>query len=233
MLDEIWKDIENYENVYQISNIGRVRRIYKNGNTKILKQDITKRGYCRISLSKNQKHKHYQIHRLVAKAFIPNPNNYPIVNHKDENPMNNNVDNLEWCTYSYNTLYGTAIQRTISTKRNNGSYIISDETRNRLSQSHLGNTSHKGCKHSESTKQRLREINKIYCKEHPEANMKKYYIMCDKDTHNPIREFYTVKDIVEYLQITCSYETCIKNISNCCRGKSHTAYGFYWKGIKI
>ena len=77
MLDEIWKDIENYENVYQISNIGRVRRIYKNGNTKILKQDITKKGYYRISLSKNQKHKHYQIHRLVAKAFITNPNNYP------------------------------------------------------------------------------------------------------------------------------------------------------------
>ena len=178
MLNEIWKDIENYENMYQISNMGRIRRIYKNGNIKILKQDITKRGYCRISLSKNQKHKHYQIHRLVAKVFIPNPNNYPIVNHKDENPLNNNADNLEWCTYSYNTSYGTAIQRTINTKRKNGSYVISDETRQKLSQSHLGNTSHKGCKHSESTKQQLREINKMYCQQHPEAKMKKilYYV---------------------------------------------------------
>lgn len=57
--------------------------------------------------------------------------------------------------------------------------------------------------------------------------------MCDKDTHNPIREFYTVTDIIEYLQLTCSHENCISNISNCCSGKSHTAYGFYWKGIKI
>ena len=67
MLDEIWKDIENYENMYQVSNMGRVRRIYKNGNIRILKQENNK-GYYRVQLSKNQEHKHYQVHRLVAKT---------------------------------------------------------------------------------------------------------------------------------------------------------------------
>lgn len=71
-------------------------------------------GYLTVILYKNGKIKNYKIHRLVAEAFIPNPNNYPCVNHKDENPSNNCINNLEWCTHKYNMNYGTCQQRKVS-----------------------------------------------------------------------------------------------------------------------
>lgn len=113
-MQEIWKDIKGYENRYQVSNLGKIRRKnydYRSPKYRILKPKIEKNGYYRITLSFNNCSKTYGIHRLVAQAFIPNPNNYPIINHKDENPSNNYVENLEWCTYSYNSSYGSARYR--------------------------------------------------------------------------------------------------------------------------
>lgn len=98
---EIFKDIDNYEDLYEISNQGRVRNKITG---KILKPNI-KNGYYYLILCKDEIHKHHYIHRLVASAFIPNPNNFSQVNHIDENKLNNNVDNLEWCTSQYNTNY--------------------------------------------------------------------------------------------------------------------------------
>lgn len=103
-MEEIWKDIEGYEGLYQVSNMGRVKSVRKNI---ILKNSIARNGYKRVHLYKNKKGKHFQIHRLVANAFIPNPDNLPQVNHKDENKLNNCADNLEWCTPEYNYNYGT------------------------------------------------------------------------------------------------------------------------------
>lgn len=118
---EIWKDIKGYENLYQISNIGRVKSLNKivtckNGKKfkvkgKILKLTNHKRGYKTIMLHKDGKVKLWLVHRLVGLTFIPNPNNYPQINHKDENKINNCVENLEWCTNSYNAHYGTRIYR--------------------------------------------------------------------------------------------------------------------------
>lgn len=102
-MNEIWKDIKDYPN-YQVSNLGKVKNAKTN---KILKPFSPIGEYLKVSLSKNGKAKHYFIHRLVAETFIPNPNNYPCVNHKDENPSNNCVSNLEWCSYQYNNNYGT------------------------------------------------------------------------------------------------------------------------------
>ena len=103
---EIWKDIKGYEGLYQISNKGRVKTL---GNNKTRKEKIRDgkidRGYKRILLCKNGKKKQCLIHRLVAEAFLPNPDNLPVVNHKDENKLNNNVENLEWCTQAYNVNY--------------------------------------------------------------------------------------------------------------------------------
>lgn len=83
-----------------------------------LKPQETHDGYLRISLVKNGKSKNFVIHRLVAEAFIPNPNNYPCVNHKDENKHNNAVDNLEWCSNEYNNAYGTKRKRQAKTQTN-------------------------------------------------------------------------------------------------------------------
>lgn len=105
MTEEIWKDIEGYEG-YQISNIGRVRR-----NDRLLKTIKYNTGYLRTGLCKDGKQKLYYVHRLVAKAFIPNPDNLPQVNHKDEDKTNNRVDNLEWCDAKYNMNYGTRNER--------------------------------------------------------------------------------------------------------------------------
>lgn len=107
-LNEIWKDVKGYEGLYVVSNLGRVKRV-RSG--RIRTQKIAKNGYCQVNLSKNNQVKFYLVHRLVANAFIPNPNNLPQVNHKDENKTNNYIENLEWCTQSYNNLLGTGTER--------------------------------------------------------------------------------------------------------------------------
>ena len=96
---ENWKDVPGYEGLYQISNLGNVKSLYSN---KILKPSIDKYGYTRFSATKDKIQKTLIIHRLVAKLFIPNPNNLPQVNHKDGNKKNNCKNNLEWCTDSDN-----------------------------------------------------------------------------------------------------------------------------------
>ncbi|WCT58847.1 NUMOD4 domain-containing protein [Limosilactobacillus vaginalis] len=115
MADEIWKPVRNYEGLYEVSNMGRVKSIsHKSWNgkgyfltkPKIIKPRIKRFGYLSVALSKNNKAKEFKVHRLVAIAFIPNPQNLPQVNHKDENKLNNRVSNLEWCTPKYNNNYG-------------------------------------------------------------------------------------------------------------------------------
>lgn len=110
---EIWKPVVGYEGLYEVSNLGNVKSLnYMRRNViKVLKARTNSGGYKFIELHKNKKHKNFLIHRLVAQAFIPNPNNLPQVNHKDENKQNNCVDNLEWCDAKYNIKYGTCIQR--------------------------------------------------------------------------------------------------------------------------
>ena len=111
---EKWKDIEGYENSYEVSNLGRVRskertrkfgRATKTFEPKVLKQSEDKDGYYRVNLSKDGKKKRFFIHRLVATAFIENNDDKPVINHMDGNKKNNVVDNLEWCTRSENDLH--------------------------------------------------------------------------------------------------------------------------------
>lgn len=111
-INEIWKPVKDYPN-YQISNLGRVKSLNYNrsGEEKILKSCTNDYGYYQVSLSRNGKNKTCKIHRLVAEAFIPNPNNLPQVNHKDEDKNNNTPNNLEWCTAKYNSNYGKRITR--------------------------------------------------------------------------------------------------------------------------
>lgn len=114
-MKEEWRDIPGYEGIYQASNLGNIRSNYtklqghptrsKGG---ILKATSNNNGYLSVALYKDGKKKKYLIHRLIATTFIPNPNNLPQINHKDENRHNNHADNLEWCTARYNNWYGTA-----------------------------------------------------------------------------------------------------------------------------
>ena len=117
-MEEVWKPIFDFPR-YFISNLGRVRSTY---SYKILKLKKCRDGYLKVCLCKN-KSKHYVfVHRLVANAFIANPNRYPIINHKDENKANNCYTNLEWCTHKYNNNYGNSIIKRINaakTKRHN------------------------------------------------------------------------------------------------------------------
>lgn len=127
---EIWKDIKNFEGLYQVSNLGRVKSLerYKkhsyNGiahlKEKILKP-LNINNYQRVVLRKQNKRHNKFVHRLVVEAFIPNEKKYKEVNHKDENPSNNSIENLEWCSHKYNMNYGTINKRRseseIKTKR--------------------------------------------------------------------------------------------------------------------
>lgn len=107
-MEEVWKDIKGYEGFYQISNLGRVKSLIRKNvlKEKIIKGGIQKNGYKFVLLYKDKNSKIFRVHRLVAEAFIPNPNKYKEVNHIDENKTNNNVENLEWCTRKYNCSYG-------------------------------------------------------------------------------------------------------------------------------
>ena len=110
----MWKSIKGYEGLYEVSDSGEVKSLkrkarvkgnsYRTVNERILKPSVSN-GYKSVVLCKDLTYTKIGVHRLVAEAFIPNPNNYPIINHKDANPSNNNVDNIEWCTYKYNSNY--------------------------------------------------------------------------------------------------------------------------------
>lgn len=117
---EIWKDVEGYEGLYSVSNYGRVKGHFG----KILKPKYQRQGYLQVHLYKDKKQKTVFIHRLVAIAFIPNPDNLPQINHKDEIKDNNHVDNLEWCDGKYNCNYGTRNKRMSETLRLGSATII-------------------------------------------------------------------------------------------------------------
>lgn len=110
---EIWEDINGTEGWYMVSNKGRVWS-WKKGQ--ILKQNICKVGYYVVSISYNNTPKTKYVHRLVAEAFIQNPNNYNVINHLDENKLNNHVDNLEWCTQSHNVTHLNAQNKRLISK---------------------------------------------------------------------------------------------------------------------
>lgn len=103
-----WKPIKDTDGLYLISDEGQVFSVRSN---RLIKISLSNMGYHRVELNINGRAKKYGVHRLVAEAFIPNPNNYPCVNHKDEDPTNNHVDNLEWCTHKYNTNYGHRLDK--------------------------------------------------------------------------------------------------------------------------
>lgn len=154
-MEEIWKEIQDYPG-YKVSNLGRVM----NKHGRIMKPSNHKQGYKLIGLKKDKKLYCRQVHRLVALAFIPNPDNLPQVNHKDECKTNNCVDNLEWCDAKYNINYGTGIQRHAASHKG---WKMSEETKYKISEVKKGKSNphkghpawNKGKKTSDETRQKI------------------------------------------------------------------------------
>lgn len=144
-MKEIWKDIPEYEGLYQASNLGRIKSVdkivkrknvgnfFKKGT--ILKLQKSKNGYLLCKLSKNGVCPSKFVHTIIAKTFIENSDGLPCINHKDENKTNNCVNNLEWCSYQYNNTYGTKTER-IRKKLLNRKHT--QEELKKMSVTHLG-----------------------------------------------------------------------------------------------
>lgn len=144
-MEEIWKDIKEYEDLYQVSNLGRVKSIlFRNNKAFIKKEKILTptdngKGYLIVGLCKNGLRKKQYVHRLVAQAFLDNKENYKEVNHKDCNTQNNSVDNLEWCTRSYNVKHSYVFGKHIPPRNLKGKFGYDHPISKEISQYDLNN----------------------------------------------------------------------------------------------
>ncbi len=173
-MEEIWKDVVGYEGLYQVSNTGKVRSLnYRAVKNRVheLTPKTNNSGRLWVELFKDGIARQHLIHRIVGNAFIPNPYKFEEINHKDENPKNNNVDNLEWCTREYNVRY--------------------------------------------------------YNERHPSGNrngkLKKLAINQISGDGTIIRQWNNAREVFVQTGMSAS------SITDCCRGKRKTAYGFRWQ----
>ena len=180
-MSEQWKPIEGYESIYQVSNMGRVRRlagVASNGRplkAQIIKPIIQHSGYCHVGLWRGGVCDQRRVHRLVAEAFIPNPDNKPTVNHLNEDKQDNRACNLEWATVQENTVYGSCIERRTANRKVGA------------------------------------------------ANRRTSVIGTDKDGNE--RVFDSIANASEYVGASRNDG----HISQCCKGKQKTAYGYKWR----
>lgn len=151
-MEELWKPVANYEGLYEVSNLGRIRSVdhfelinSKGGHVhkrfrkgQVLVQSFDGSGhYLHVRLQKNGLGKSRNVHRIVAETWIPNPNMFPEVNHIDENKCNNSVENLEWCDRKYNNNYGSKLGSTRGAK--NPQNKFSEETITALKSEYIPN----------------------------------------------------------------------------------------------
>lgn len=219
--EEIWRPIDNYESQYEISNFGRIRRIShtitqyskfgkryeKFYDNKLLKLSTTSDNYKCVQLSKNGKPKDFFVHRLVALAFIPNPENKPQVNHIDCDPSNNHVNNLEWVTQSENMKW--AVKCGAQLGGNRGKHL-SDETKEKLRNARLG--SHM----PESAKKKISDGVRAKAQQISKNNPLRREVHCLEIN----RDFYSISEAAQYFN--CS-NTAIGN----CLSDGHKLHNMY------
>lgn len=147
---EKWKDIENFEGLYQVSNLGKIRRTLKNGKTKILKQYSPIGGYYVVNLCKNGKRHLQRTHRIVAKHFIPNPDNKPEIDHINAIRTDNRVENLRWCTHKENMNNSLTINNNVIAQQNSMKPVVQMTSEGNFkqiyrSQRYAGKINNKSC----------------------------------------------------------------------------------------
>lgn len=237
LLQEIWNDIQGYEGLYQVSNFGRVKSLPKKHDIsmgkgyyitkeRILQPGEDKDGYLQVGLRKNKKTKMRKIHRLVAETFIPNLNNLPQVNHKDENKQNNDVINLEWCNNSYNQNYGTCGQKKSESMKG---FRHTEETKRKMSEARRGEKNYfYGKHHTEESKNKLSKANKG---RKTSEETKKKLSEVTKGSKNPrakkVRCIETgqVFDYIREANEFLGKNRLSSDISKCCKGKLKTCGG--------
>ena len=204
--NEVWKIIDHpsigYYPNYMVSNKGRVKSLNylgSPGEERILKPRNNKSYFYVALCRKGEKQKNFSVHRLVAFSFLENPENLPCVTHKDENPSNNCVENLEWCTQQYNRCYGTSIQRMKETRKTSIAFKEGIEKRKET------------LKNSTAWKEAIERINS--------KKRKKIY----QYTTNGLVKIYSSATEVERLTAFDS-----SSISRCCKGKQKTSYNYIW-----
>jgi hypothetical protein len=202
--NEEWRDIVGYEGYYQVSSYGRVKSFHRNEEGKLLAFRYDKDNYCVLFLHKHGKKKSQKVHRLVAEAFIPNPQSKPCVDHINTIKTDNRIENLRWCT-------------------------IKENSENELSRLHLS-IAKKGIKASEETKQKMSfkrrgEQNGMYGKNHSDSSKQKMsrpivQLTCEGDF---VAEFYGATIAAKE---TSTHRQCIVNVL---KGRQKSANGFIWK----
>ena len=234
-MEEIQKDIKDYEGLYQVSNLGRVRSLSNQLHKEpiIRKQYISKRGYYCISLRKGKEIKTWLVHRLVAEAFIPNPDNLPQVGHKDENNFktgdgcNNYVDNLEWTTAKDNSNMPQHIKKLSGDNHPNYGKPLSEDTKEKIRNTKAQYNPNKGVPRTEEVKKKISEANKgkIFTDEH-RRNM-------SLSKSIPVRCIET--GIIYYGATEAQRQTgCnASDIRKCCRGIQKTSKGLHWEYVNI
>ena len=199
---EEWKNVIGYEGLYEVSSYGRVRSLnryveYSNGRIclhkgKVLSPAKNRYGYLVVVLSCNEKRKTITVHRLVAQAFIPNPDDLLEVNHKDEDKTNNNVTNLEWCTAKYNSNYGNRTKNIVNTRVKNG-YADPDFIGFGLNEKEYIKKYSKI--YYEKNIDKFKERSKIYYQEHKKELCKKSkeWIKNNREKYNERKREYRLK----------------------------------------
>ena len=233
---EEWRDIKGYEGLYQVSDWGRVRRLYRSIPAKLLKQETTHDGYKRIGLWKIGDCKHYGVHRLVAEAFIPNPGNKPCVGHLKtlqnglEDKTANEVWNIAWMTYPENAHYGTCIDRIISAQKGRK---FTEEHKKNISEALKNSEMFHKVVASDEYRQKLRNAQKNNPNIH--RNWEELSVQVDQidmKTGEIMASYPSAKEASRQTGYAQS------NISRCCNGGFYwnskwinvsKAYGFIWK----
>lgn len=236
-----WKEVERTNGKYLVSDTGAVFSVASN---KTLKPINRGNGYYYVEITFENGVKKEFIHRLVAQAFLPNPHNYPIINHKDENPANNRVENLEWCDYKYNTNYGTCIDRMTENREYHsgkdnpkskrvymfdfdGNLVREFESCN-IAANELG-LSRKSI--SKAASGNLKQYNGYvwsYENKFPEITGKRLYSYEDIPIvqidlqGNIVKEYANANDTKEYGFLP-------QSVRQCCNGKLKTTGGYIWK----